>query len=155
MDDDELRRGRPTVHVAYDEALAILAVTRAHGGVSARGGGRDARRSERALAITRVLAGRGGRGRNGGWPVADLEAEGAIADHGLVESIHRPKPPRSSPRRSRSARSRAVRRSNVVPRSRDGRALGLAFQVADDVLDAVARPGVTGSAPAATRRSAS
>jgi geranylgeranyl diphosphate synthase type II len=146
MDDDELRRGRPTVHVAFDEALAILAgdalLTEAFR-VAAEGGTRVG--AERALAITRVLAVAAGAAGMVGGQVADLEAEGAAADHGLVESIHR--------RKTAALIAAAVEIGALAGGASEqrraalaeyGRALGLAFQVADDVLDAVAPTVVTG-----------
>ena len=146
MDDDELRRGRPTVHVAYDEALAILAgdalLTEAFR-VAAEGGTLVG--AERALAITRVLAVAAGAAGMVGGQVADLEAEGAIADHGLVESIHR--------RKTAALIAAAVEIGALAGGASEqcraalaeyGHTLGLAFQVADDVLDAVAPTGVTG-----------
>ena len=150
MDDDELRRGRPTVHVVYGEALAILAgdalLTEAFrvAAAGARDAGIDpARALERRSRRSPRAAGAAGMV---GGQVADLEAEGVVADRALVESIHRRKTGgvdrrRGRCRRRRGRRRRATRRAALAEY---GRALGLAFQVADDILDATAPTAVTG-----------
>jgi len=148
MDDDELRRGRPTVHVVYGEALAILAgdalLTEAFrvAADGARDAGVDPARALTLIATIAVAAGAGGMV---GGQVADLEAEGVAADRTVLESIHR--------RKTAALISAAVDAGAVAgdaPGARRaalaeyGRALGLAFQIADDILDATAPTAVTG-----------
>jgi geranylgeranyl diphosphate synthase, type II len=148
MDDDELRRGRPTVHVVYGEALAILAgdalLTEAFrlAAEGARGTGID---PTRALDLIAALATAAGAAGMVGGQVADLEAEGRGADLAAVESIHR---------RKTAALIAAAVEAGAVAGNADGarraalleygQALGLAFQVADDILDATAPTAVTG-----------
>jgi len=148
MDDDELRRGRPTVHVVYGEALAILAgdalLTEAFrvAAEGARAAGVD---PARALALIGGVAGAAGAAGMVGGQVADLAAEGTDADHALVESIHR--------RKTAALIAVAVEAGAIAGGAGEARrraladygdALGLAFQVADDILDATAPTAVTG-----------
>ncbi len=148
MDDDELRRGRPTVHVVYGEALAILAgdalLTEAFR-VAADGARQAGIDPARALGVIATVAAAAGAAGMVGGQVADLEAEGVVADRATVESIHR---------RKTAALIAAAVDAGAVAGGADGdrraalaeygRALGLAFQIADDILDATAPTAVTG-----------
>jgi geranylgeranyl diphosphate synthase type II len=135
MDDDDLRRGRPTCHKAFDEATAILAgdglLTLAFELAA------QVRPAEAAVACVRALAeGAGPAGMVGGQ-MADLQAEGRD-DPTLdaLESIHR---------RKTGALLRASLRMGGLAAGADavrlralddyGRAVGLAFQIIDDLLD--------------------
>jgi geranylgeranyl diphosphate synthase type II len=136
MDDDDLRRGRPTCHKAFDEATAVLAgdglLTLAFE-ISAR----HVRPADAAVACVRALAeGAGPCGMVGGQ-MADLEAEGRDdASLAALESIHR---------RKTGALLRASLRMGGLVAGADeaslqalevyGDAVGLAFQIIDDLLD--------------------
>src|SRR6188768_392275 len=91
MDDDDLRRGRPTCHKQFDEATAILAgdglLTLAFETIV-----RHTRPAEAAVACVRALAeGAGPAGMVGGQ-MADLQAEGRTdGSLELLEAIHRRK----------------------------------------------------------------
>ncbi|RKZ18828.1 polyprenyl synthetase family protein [bacterium] len=136
MDDDVLRRGRPTCHVAYDEATAILAGDALHAlafGLLADAGGRLG-----CDLVARVVAAVGPAGMVGGQQ-DDLEAEGIEVTAALVRRIHLRK----------TARLIAVSLTGGAllagaPRHRQeavedaGIDLGLAFQGADDILDLTA-----------------
>jgi len=148
MDDDELRRGRPTVHVAFDEALAILAgdalLTEAFR-LAAAGALTAGLEPARALGVVAAIAVAAGAGGMVGGQVADLEAEGVVADEALVASIHQ--------RKTAALIAAAIDAGAVAGGASDddlralnayGAALGLAFQVADDLLDATASTSVTG-----------
>ena len=148
MDDDDLRRGRPTVHVAFDEALAILAgdalLTEAFR-LAAAGAASAGLEPARALGVIAAIAAAAGAGGMVGGQVADLEAEGVAADEALVAAIHR--------RKTAALLAAAVEAGAVAGGASDddlralttyGEALGLAFQVADDLLDATASTTVTG-----------
>jgi len=134
MDDDTLRRGRPTVHVAYGEAVALLAGDALQAlafEVLARA---DAEPSQVVAALADLASAAGSHALVGGQ-VDDL-AFPADADAGAVESVHRRK-------------SAALIAASVVLGARLGGAdplllerlrrfgmeLGVAFQIADDVLD--------------------
>jgi geranylgeranyl diphosphate synthase, type II len=136
MDDDDLRRGRPTCHRAFDEATAILAgdalLTLAFEVVA-----RDTRPAEAAVACVRELAeGAGPTGMVSGQ-MADLEAEGSDdATLEALEAIHR---------RKTGALLKAALRMGGLSASANavqmaaldsyGRGVGLAFQIVDDLLD--------------------
>jgi geranylgeranyl diphosphate synthase type II len=132
MDDDTLRRGRPTCHIAFDEATAILAgdalLTLAFevlAGIPDTG-------SSLTLELARAA---GSRGVIGGQ-MEDIDAEDKTPDANLVEYIHRNKT------------AALIRASCVIggicagadvqtleKLARYGENAGLAFQLADDLLD--------------------
>ena len=136
MDDDDLRRGRPTCHKAFDEATAVLAgdglLTLAFEVVAAH-----VQPPSAAAACVRALAeGAGPAGMVGGQ-MADLEAEGRDdASLEALEFIHR---------RKTGALLRASLRMGGLVAQADGASLkaldvygyavGLAFQIIDDLLD--------------------
>jgi len=136
MDDDDLRRGRPTCHKAFDEATAVLAgdglLTLAFEVLAA-----GIRPAGAALACVRALAEAAGPSGMVGGQMADLQAEGrdgATVD--ALEAIHR---------RKTGALLRAALRmgglaagapaTSLEALDRYGRAVGLAFQIVDDLLD--------------------
>lgn len=150
MDDDDLRRGRPTVHVRYGDAVAILAgdglLTLAFEIL-----GRDPEGAElaplRADATVAIARGAGVAGMVGGQ-IADLEGEGAAADACRLEWIHRHK---TAALFRASAEAGAIL-AGASADERDaaaeyGDALGLAFQIADDVLDRTATAEQLGKTP--------
>jgi geranylgeranyl diphosphate synthase type II len=136
MDDDDLRRGRPTCHKAFDEATAVLAgdalLTLAFEVIA-----RHTRPPEAAAACVRVLAEAAGPAGMVGGQMADLQAEGRPdGTPEALEAIHR---------RKTGALLRASLRMGAavagapepIVRALDayGHALGLAFQIVDDLLD--------------------
>lgn len=140
MDDDDLRRGRPTVHVAFDEASAILAgdslLTLAFDTMC------DARVSPdplRRLAAAQGLARAAGLGGMAGGQALDLEAEAAAAPLAR-EDILRLQAMKTGALLAYAvdlgailAGASAVERAALAAY---GQALGACFQVADDILDA-------------------
>jgi geranylgeranyl diphosphate synthase type II len=147
MDDDALRRGRPTSHVAFGEGIAILAgdalLTEAFR-VMAEAASLGASRSGAVRAMTEIAEAAGPRGMVGGQ-VADLQAEGSVPDLPTVEYIHVRK---TGALILAAIRSGAILGGAKEPQlrrlTRYGEFLGVAFQVADDVLDAQAPTSVTG-----------
>ncbi|MGE3820902.1 MAG: polyprenyl synthetase family protein, partial [Isosphaeraceae bacterium] len=136
MDDDALRRGMPPCHKAFDEATAVLAgdglLTLAFAILA-----REVRPVDRALECVRSLAEAAGPLGMVGGQMADLEAEGrADGTVEALESIHR---------RKTGALLRAALRMGAATAGASegqraaldayGRAVGLAFQVVDDLLD--------------------
>ncbi|MYM81419.1 geranyl transferase [Duganella sp. FT50W] len=146
MDDDALRRGKPTVHVAYDEATALLVG--------------DALQSQafmvlsqaadvppaRLLAMVRLLATASGSAGMCGGQAIDLDSVGISLTLEQLEQMHQLK-------------TGALLRASVVLGALAGkdltddelgalnvyaRAIGLAFQVVDDVLDATADSATLG-----------
>jgi farnesyl diphosphate synthase len=139
MDNSDLRRGRPTLHKAYDDATAILAgdalLTIAFDIIT-----RDEIHSEPAvrLALTRALARASGVGGMAGGQMLDLAGEGRFGDREPVDVA-----------RLQQMKTGALLRFGCIAgailgqaSAREyaalddyGRALGEAFQIADDLLD--------------------
>jgi geranylgeranyl diphosphate synthase, type II len=145
MDDDELRRGQPTAHVVFGEANALLAgdalLTLAFDWLSTV----TAPPPYPANQLSRELAeAAGSRGVIAGQ-VEDLAAEGKPHDADLLEFIHRHKT---------TALIRAAVRMGAICAAASARALaaltaygenvGLAFQIADDILNATAETAILG-----------
>lgn len=152
MDDDALRRGRPTNHVVFGEATAILAgdALQTLGGyllATYPSGARWAARRNRASRI--VLDALGSEGMVGGQ-VLDLEltGSGALADSGSLLRIHRLKTGRFLEAclavGAVWAGAKAAARKAL---DEYGRALGLAFQIVDDILDVTASAEELGKTP--------
>ena len=134
MDDDDLRRGRPTCHKRFDEATAILAGD----ALQAMAFAAVARTKHDAAGCVADLASAAGPGGMVGGQAADLDAETTpVTDAEALASIHR----RKTGRLIAAACSLGGRVAAADPQTlRDlteyGLAIGLAFQVADDLLDA-------------------
>ncbi len=148
MDDDLLRRGRPTAHRVFGEGMAILAgdalLTEAFR-VMAGAREVDGRGPPRTVAAIEIVAAAAGmRGMVGGQ-VSDLAQEGHAAALAAVRAIHR--------RKTGALMEAAVRVGALVGGApvrvgaslgRYGRCFGLAFQIADDLRDARATTTETG-----------
>lgn len=137
MDDDDLRRGRPTSHKVFGEGMAVLAgdalLTEAFAVVSAA---RPARSFTVADLVAELARAAGSRGLIAGQ-VADLEAEGLRPSEPALYFIHAAKTGmllRASLKLG--AMSAGAKRSQVNALDRFGFCLGLAFQIQDDILDA-------------------
>lgn len=134
MDDDTLRRGRPTCHVAFGEATALLAGDALQAlafDVLARGGMPDA-----AGACALLAAAAGSRGMAGGQAI-DLGSVGATLALPELETMHRMKTGaliRAAVRLG-AACGRPLTAGEVAALDAYASAAGLAFQVVDDVLD--------------------
>ena len=131
MDDDTLRRGRPTCHIAFDEATAILAgdalLTLAFEVLAAQPQG-----GALALELARAA---GSRGVIGGQ-AEDIDAEGKEPDVNLVEYIHRNKTAALIRAACVMGGLCAGADSQVLQKmAQYGENAGLAFQLADDLLD--------------------
>ena len=143
MDDDDLRRGRPTCHKAFDEATAILA------GDALQTLAFEACAAINAEAVTVLARASGSRGVVGGQQ-DDLDAEGQPIDQSpatrsRLERIHRGKT--AALIRASCELGAIAAGANATMRSAlrtYGEAIGLAFQVADDVLDATASSSALG-----------
>jgi len=139
MDNSDLRRGRPTLHKTYDDATAILAgdalLTIAFDIITRDEIHRD---PGVRLALTRALARASGVGGMAGGQILDLAGEGRFGDREPVDVA-----------RLQQMKTGALLRFGCIagallgqaPRSEYqalddyGRALGEAFQIADDLLD--------------------
>lgn len=142
MDDDDVRRGRPTVHRVYGVPVATAAGL-AMVPLAARSAWHAAKAlglpDEEAAAIVRDLMDASGGGGMIGGQLLDLEAEGVHLTLDALERVHRLKTGAlimaSVSLGARAARANESRR---VALARYGAAIGLAFQIADDVLDITA-----------------
>ena len=138
LDNDDLRRGQPTCHKAYGEAVAILAgdalLTLAFQLLAAL----DAPDRIRTALVAELASAGGTVGGMIGGQVEDLAAEGSIPSPAQVEYIHRAKT---------AALIRASVRFGALIADADawrlealgefGSKIGLAFQIVDDILDVV------------------
>jgi geranylgeranyl pyrophosphate synthase len=138
MDDDALRRGRPTVHVAYDEATAILvgdALQSLAFSVLARPVA--GLKAQQQLSIVGVLAdAAGSQGMVGGQAV-DLASEGQRLSLPELERLHFCKTGALILACLQIAVCAAPKADSAARDALDryGRDLGLAYQIQDDVLD--------------------
>ena len=136
LDNDDLRRGKPTCHKAFGEATAILAgdalLTLAFEIITG-----DGSPAERRLRIVHELAHAiGTRGGMVGGQVIDLEAAGHAATAAMVEYIHSAKTGAFMRAAVRSGALDAGAGEEDLSRvSVYGEKIGLAFQIADDILD--------------------
>lgn len=146
MDDDDLRRGRPTVHVAWDEATAVLAgdalqtlafelcADPAAGSVEAR------------LALVAALARAAGAEGMVRGQALDIAAETA-AEPLTLSQITALQQGKTGALIGWSARAGAViAGADQAPLADYATALGLAFQIADDILDVEGDAGLVGKA---------
>jgi len=150
MDDDDLRRGRPTVHRAFDEASAILAgdalLSLAFEVLAAFPAGRE-RAGARSLAVL-VAARAAGIGGMCGGQQADLEAEGRSLADVDVEWIHRHKTGALLGAAAEIGAIHAGAPASVCHAlGRYGSAMGHAFQIADDILDQTSTAAALGKTP--------
>jgi geranylgeranyl pyrophosphate synthase len=155
MDDDDLRRGRPTVHRAYGDAEAILAgdalLTLAFEVLATQPAG-PLHAGRRAEAVALVARAAGAAGMVGGQ-TADLEAERTTAGLDALAWIHAHKTgaliAASAELGALHAGASAEDRAAFA---RFGRDLGLAFQIADDILDRTASAATLGKTPGKDER---
>jgi geranylgeranyl diphosphate synthase, type II len=136
LDNDDLRRGKPTCHVVFGEALAILAgdalQTQAYE-ILAR---LQCPAESRVRIIEEIARGTGTVDGMIGGQVKDLEAERQKPDAETLEYIHRSKTGALITASLVSGGLYANGTHAEIQRLRDfGRAVGLAFQIVDDVLD--------------------
>lgn len=139
LDNDDFRRGRPTCHKVFGEAMAILAgdalLTLAFRVLSQVS---DVPGERRIRMVTELATGAGTVEGMIGGQVADLEAEGKQVDPAHLDYIHRSKTGaliRSSVRIG--AIYAGADRAQFEALSKFGTHIGLAFQIVDDILDVV------------------
>jgi geranylgeranyl diphosphate synthase type II len=136
MDDDDLRRGKPTNHKVFGEAIAILAgdglLTEAFVLLSDY----HALLPERAVQVIGVIAEAASyRGMVGGQ-VVDMLSQNKPADLETVKQMHSRKTAALIAAATESgALAGKGSEAQVAALARYGRAIGLAFQIADDILD--------------------
>lgn len=138
MDDDALRRGKPTVHVVYGEAQAMLVgdALQALAFESLAGAQAGQASAQQVVNMVRILArAAGSRGMAGGQAL-DIAATGEALDAASVETMHRLK---TGALLVASVQLGAACSPASDPWAtaleRFAQAIGLAFQVVDDILD--------------------
>lgn len=159
MDDDDLRRGRPTCHRAYDEATAILvgdALQTLAFDVLARDHAMIADPARRLRMLSAFAKACGSAGMVGGQMV-DIEAQGNRLDRAALDQMHRMKTGALiGVSILLGAMSHPEVDSEVLARlERFGARIGLAFQIQDDILDQTGdsrRLGKTAGADAARNK---
>jgi geranylgeranyl diphosphate synthase, type II len=151
MDNDDFRRGRPTNHKVFGEAMAILAgdalLTEAFSLIASAGEGAQIA-AEKLLRVTSIIARASGyRGMVGGQ-VIDLESETREVDLATVEYMHM--------RKTGALISGSLEAGAVLGHGNEqqigaligyGHHLGLAFQITDDLLDVEGDAQVMGKTP--------
>jgi geranylgeranyl diphosphate synthase type II len=135
LDDDDVRRGKPSCHKAYGEAVAILAgdalLTLAFE-ILARSGAP----AERIVESIRILSRAAGSRYLVGGQVADLEGEGAEPTEERVRFIHSRKTAELiGASLAIGAALAGAERPTVSALHEIGRSAGFAFQIVDDILD--------------------
>jgi farnesyl diphosphate synthase len=146
MDDDDLRRGKPTTHKAFDEATAILAgdalLTYAFEILSDEATHPDANIRMRLVSGLARAAGLAGMV---GGQMLDIEAESrsgqSLAEITLIQSL------KTGALFSYACEAGAILgKADPAPLRRYAEKIGLAFQVADDILDVESTPEALGKA---------
>jgi len=151
LDNDDLRRGRPTNHKVFGDAMAILAgdalLTIAFQ-VLAQAEGLSA--AQRLALVEELSVASGTVGGMIGGQVHDLEGEKQTPTAELLHRIHRAKTGallRASVRFGAIAAGRLAASEEHAALSRYGEAVGLAFQIVDDLLDIESTPEQLGKTP--------
>ncbi|MDR5761899.1 farnesyl diphosphate synthase [Caballeronia sp. LZ035] len=147
MDDDALRRGKPTVHIQYDEATALLVgdALQSQAFVALTAAGNGLNDSQQAALVRELAVASGSLGMAGGQAI-DLESVGRKLSRPELETMHRKK--------TGALLRASVRMGALAGATPDAEALaaldqyaaavGLAFQVVDDILDVTADSATLG-----------
>jgi geranylgeranyl diphosphate synthase type II len=139
LDDDDYRRGKPTTHKVFGEAMAILAgdalLTEAFRLMSTQGLGGEVDPRVAIEAIGEISRASGSAGMIAGQ-VVDMESEGKTVELPILEFIHTHKTGSLILTCVRvGGRLAGARDIEMDALTRYGKAIGLAFQITDDILD--------------------
>jgi geranylgeranyl diphosphate synthase, type II len=155
MDDDTLRRGRPTLHVVYGEGIAILAGDGLHAEaftlLAREPAGDDPALVARKLRVVRLVGEAAGAGGMVGGQAIDLQAAGQAPGHGIIldpdglQTMHARKTGALIRASAVSGAIMAGARDDVIAAlDRYATEVGLAFQIVDDILDVEGDPASLG-----------
>jgi farnesyl diphosphate synthase len=146
MDDDALRRGKPTVHVAYDEATALLVGDALQAQAFQVLAESDTLPPVRLVGMLRLLAEAAGSSGMCGGQAIDLDSVGLALTLEQLERMHQLKTGallRASVLLGASC-GKDLNEAELGSLKAYSKAVGLAFQVVDDVLDATADSATLG-----------
>ena len=155
MDDDDLRRGKPTCHKAYDEATSLLAGDALQSlafEILANDPALTVSDAQRLEMITMLAQAAGSHGMAGGQAI-DLASGGRALDLPQLEDMHLRKTGaliRASVLLGAYSRER-VEAQQVKALDDYSRAIGLAFQITDDILDVEGSAEILGKNPGVDR----
>jgi len=157
MDNDDLRRGMPTSHKVFGEAVAILAgdaLQTLGFSVLARAGSLNRHSPGRLIEVVGMLAGAAGSCGVIGGQVVDIESEGRQVSRETLAYIHANK----TGKLIEAAVMLGAILGGAEPEqrqalSRYGQAIGLAFQITDDILDVTSTLERLGKTPGKDARS--
>lgn len=147
MDDDDMRRGQPTVHVRWDQATAVLAGDALQSlafelASHPDGAQTDAARADLALSLARAA---GGQGMVLGQAL-DIAAETASQPLTLEEITHLQAGKTGALIEWAACAGPRMAQADRAPLASYAQALGLAFQIQDDVIDATGDAATAGKA---------
>jgi len=151
MDDDDLRRGRPTCHRAFDEATAILVGDALQALAFAVLAGDEANSPAARVEMIRLLAEVAGTAGMAGGQAIDLASVGVKLDAAAVENMHARKTGALIAGSVLLGATAAGVNSGEHREAltRFGRDIGLAFQIQDDILDIEGDAAVLGKSTGA------
>ena len=153
MDDDDLRRGKPTCHIAFDEATAILAgdaLQTLAFEILSRNSQTPLSTEQRLKMIQQLSQASGASGMCGGQSI-DLEAVGHQVDLAYLENMHNHKTGALiyAAVIMGALCNPDVTETQLKQLAQYAKAIGLAFQVQDDILDVISDTETLGKAQGA------
>lgn len=148
MDNDDLRRGKPTNHKVFGEAVALLAgdglLTLSFNLMAGYGAEKEVEKKALLSVIDLIASAAGYKGMVGGQ-VVDITYEGKESDPAVVEYIHRHK---TAALIAASVTAGTIlaggNKDEEKSINRYGQQIGLAFQIADDILNVEGDKGLMG-----------
>jgi farnesyl diphosphate synthase len=154
MDDDDLRRGKPTVHRQYDEATAILAADALQPlAFSVLAGASELTAQTRSRLVKMIADACGSRGMTGGQAL-DLAAEGQDRTVDQIEQMYAMKTGAliHAAVLSPALIAEQISAEQTAAIDAFGRTIGIAFQIKDDILDVTGETNVIGKQAGADQR---